>query len=36
MGDIDSQRMTLRIEQGKGHKDRALLPPVLLERLRIW
>ena len=22
VGDIDSQRMTLRIEQGKGHKDR--------------
>jgi integrase/recombinase XerD len=37
VGDIDSQRMTLRIEQGKGHKDRyAMLPPVLLERLRIW
>jgi site-specific recombinase XerD len=35
--DIDSQRMTLRIEQGKGHRDRyAMLPPVLLERLRVW
>ena len=22
VGDIDSERMTLRIEQGKGHKDR--------------
>jgi hypothetical protein len=21
IGDIDSQRMTLRVEQGKGHKD---------------
>ena len=29
--------MTLRIEQGKGRKDRyAMLSPVLLERLRIW
>src|SRR5438067_3807899 len=37
VGDIDSQRMTLRIEQGKGHKDRyAMMPPVLLERLRTW
>ena len=37
VGDIDSERMTLRIEQGKGHKDRyAMLPPVLLERLRVW
>jgi site-specific recombinase XerD len=37
VGDIDSQRMLLRVEQGKGHKDRyALLPAILLERLRIW
>jgi site-specific recombinase XerD len=37
VGDVDSERMTLRIEQGKGHKDRyAMLPPVLLERLRVW
>jgi integrase len=35
VGDIDSQRMLLRVEQGKGAKDRyALLPPILLERLR--
>ncbi len=37
VSDIDSKRMTLRIEQGKGRKDRyAMLSPVLLERLRAW
>jgi integrase/recombinase XerD len=37
VGDIDSQRMLLRIEQGKGQKDRyALLPLILLKRLRTW
>jgi site-specific recombinase XerD len=37
VGDVDSQRMTLRIEQAKGQKDRyALLSPVLLGRLRAW
>lgn len=37
VGDVDGQRMTLRVEQGKGRKDRyALLSPVLLETLRAW
>ena len=37
VGDIDSERMVLRIEQGKGRKDRyAMLAPLLLERLRAW
>ena len=37
IGDIDSKRMALRVEQGKGGKDRyAMLPPLLLERLRAW
>ena len=36
-GDVDSQCMTLRIEQGKGSKDRyAMLSPVMLARLRTW
>ena len=37
VSDIDSTRMTLRIEQGKGHKDRyAMLSPALLSCLRNW
>ena len=37
IGDIDSARMTIRVEQGKGRKDRfALLSPVLLTILRAW
>lgn len=35
--DIDSQRMLIHVEQGKGRKDRyAKLSPVLLDCLRIW
>jgi integrase/recombinase XerD len=37
VGDVDSTRMTLRIQQGKGGKDRyAMLSPVMLDRLRTW
>jgi site-specific recombinase XerD len=35
--DIDSERMTLRIQEGKGGRERyAMLAPVMLERLRTW
>ncbi|NQY88585.1 MAG: tyrosine-type recombinase/integrase, partial [Colwellia sp.] len=37
VSDVDSERMALRVEQGKGRRDRyAMLSPALLEHLRNW
>jgi site-specific recombinase XerD len=37
VSDIDSERMVIRVDQGKGKRDRyAMLSPALLQLLRAW